>query len=136
MDRDAFARWAPRQMRVCDNWASPVQSVVDAGYKRFNGCDYSCTSRYEGVLTQRQHLTAHHAVYTTIWGLEVPDVIEMALVDGNGNPIGDRFFYARDLGLVGFEGPAGNDVGRFVSGAYEIVRNAGGPPAWQSLCGE
>ena len=136
-DRSAFARWLPRNMRVCDTWTSPVSHYVDAGYNRSNSCRTdTCSSVYEGWVQNRIKLVAHHDTYTTIWGYTVNDVIELTGVDANGNPYGDHFFYARGYGLVGFEGPAGGDVGQFSSGAYNIDPNFGSPPNWVSLCGQ
>jgi len=132
-DRSAFARWLPRRMEVGKTWTSPVSHYVDAGYKRTNDCRTdTCSSVYEGWVQNRMKLVAHHGSYTTIWGYTVNDVIELT---DPYNPNGDHFFYARGYGLVGFEGPAGGDQGRFTSGAYDIQPNAGGPPNWVSLCG-
>ena len=131
-DRSAFARWLPRTMKVGDVWTSGVSHFVDAGYKRSNGCRTDiCSSVYEGWVTNRMQLVAHHSTYTTIWGYAVSDVVELT---DPYNANSDHFFYARGYGLVGFEGPAGNDQGRFTSGAYHIDNNAGGPPAWVGLC--
>ena len=136
-NRTAFARWAPRCMYAGQTWTSPVSHQVDAGYKRTNNCDLaSCSSVYEGWVTARIQLVAHHASYTTIWGYTVNDVIELSNVDGNGNPIGDRFFYAKQYGLVGFDGPNAGDQGRFESGAYSISPSGNGTPAWVGLCGQ
>jgi hypothetical protein len=131
-DRSAFARWVPRNMKVGDTWSSPVTHFVDAGYKRSNNCRTdTCSSPYEGWVTNRMKLVAHHGTYTTIWGYSVPDVIELT---DPYNAESDHFFYARGYGLVGFEGPAGNNEGRFRSGAYHIDNNAGGAPNWVGLC--
>ena len=132
-DRTAFARWIKRHMKVGETWRSPVSHYVDAGYKRSNGCRTdTCNSPYEGWVHNKHKLVAHHSTYTTIWGYAVNDVIELVNPD---NANADHFFYARGYGLVGFEGPAGNNQGRFISGAYDINPNAGGPPAFQDLCG-
>jgi hypothetical protein len=132
-DRSAFARWLPRRMEVGETWTSPVSHSVDAGYKRANDCRTdTCSSVYEGWVQNRMKLVTHHSTYTTIWGYTANDVIE--LTDPH-NPNGDHFFYARGYGLVGFEGPAGGDQGRFTSGAYDVQSDAGGPPNWVSLCG-
>jgi hypothetical protein len=131
-NRAAFARWLPRTMKVGDIWTSGVSHFVDAGYKRTNGCRTdTCSSVYEGWVTNRMQLVAYHSTYTTIWGYAVNDVVELT---DPYNANSDHFFYARGYGLVGFEGPAGNDQGRFASGAYHIETNAGGPPAWVGLC--
>lgn len=132
-DRSAFARWAPRCMYVGEEWWSPVQHFVDAGYKRTNSCSLStCTSQYEGWPTANQKLVAHHSSYTTIWGYTINDVIELSSVSGTG----DRFFYSKQYGLVGFEGPNAGDQGRFESGAYSISASGNGTPAWVGLCGQ
>jgi len=131
-DRSAFARWVPRSMKVGDTWSSQVSHYVDAGYKRTNSCRTdTCSSPYEGWVTNRMKLVAHHGTYTTIWGYSVSDVIELT---DPYNAESDHFFYARGYGLVGFEGPAGNNEGRFRSGAYHIDNNAGGAPNWVGLC--
>ena len=107
-------------MKVGDIWTSPVSHFVDAGYKRSNGCRTdSCSSVYEGWVTNRMQLVAHHTTYQTIWGYAVNDVIELT---DPYNANSDHFFYAR------------GDQGRFASGAYHIDNNAGGPPAWVGLC--
>lgn len=130
-DRSSWSRWAPRYMQTCSSWSSPWTHTVDAGYKRTNSCSLSCSSPYEGTARNELELVAHHATYTTIWGYTVNDVIEIKGLA----PDSDHFFYAKNLGLVGFEGPAGNNEGRFASGAYSINYNVGGAPNWVSLCG-
>ena len=116
-------------MKVGDVWTSGVSHFVDAGYKRTNGCRTdTCSSVYEGWVTNRMQLVAHHSTYTTIWGYAVNDVVELT---DPYNANSDHFFYARGYGLVGFEGPAGNDQGRFASGAYHIDNNAAARlPGW------
>lgn len=87
-------------MKVGDIWTSPVSHFVDAGYKRSNGCRTdSCSSVYEGWVTNRMQLVAHHTTYQTIWGYAVNDVIELT---DPYNANSDHFFYAR------------GDQGRFV----------------------
>jgi hypothetical protein len=131
-DRSAFARWVPRSMKVGDTWSSPVSHYVDAGYKRTNNCRTdTCSSPYEGWVTNRMKLVAHHGTYTTIWGYAVSDVIELT---DPYNADSDHFYYAQGYGLVGFEGPAGNNEGRFRSGAYRIDNNAANAPNWVGLC--
>ncbi|MHC4073503.1 MAG: hypothetical protein ACYTGS_15940, partial [Planctomycetota bacterium] len=133
-DRTAFARWIKRHMKVGETWSSPVDHYVDAGYKRSNGCRTdTCTHPdYEGWNRNQHKLVAHHSTYTTIWGYRVNDVIELVHPTIPG---ADHFFYARGYGLVGFEGPSGNNEGRWRSGAYDINPNAGGPPNFLDLCG-
>ena len=121
-------------MNVGQTWTSPWSHFVDAGYKHNNGCATdSCTSQYEGWVQNRHQLVAQHSTYTTIWGHTVNDVIELT---DPYNTESDHFFYARGYGLVGFEGPAGNNAGRWRSGAYNINPDIGGASNWVGLCDE
>lgn len=128
-DRTAFARWLPRSLAVCESWDSPVGHDVDAGYKRVNSCSMKCTNQYEGNSHNRLVLEARHDQYTTIWGVTFNDVIEIRGQVANS----DRFFYARNYGLVGFEGPIQGQGVR--SGAFSYNDNVGSAPNWVDLCG-
>ena len=134
-DRKHFGRWVKRYMKPGETFISPVQSVVDAGYKRVKGCSMSCRSKYEGKVTIRVKFVKHHPSYSTIWKLVIKDVVELRNVNAQGQPHGDRFFYAKGLGLVGFEGPNANDKGIWIGGAYRIAKEKSGPK-WVSLCGK
>jgi hypothetical protein len=127
-NRVSFAKWAPRCMSRGQSWSSDVGSQVKAHFEKINGCA-ECSSRFEGPTRQRMTLVAHHPTYRTIWGLDVPDVIELYTASST-----DRFFYAKGYGLVGFRGPdpAG---GEFVMGAYQIDPSGHNPPNRVPLCG-
>ena len=127
-NRVSFAKWAPRCMSVGQSWTSDVGSQVKAHFERINNCA-ECDSQYEGSTRQRMTLAKHHPTYRTIWGVNIPDVIELYTASSN-----DRFFYAKAYGLVGFEGPdpAG---GQFVMGAEQIDPGGHNPPNRVPLCG-
>ena len=127
-NRSSFAKWAPRCMSPGQSWSSDVGSQVKAHFEKINNCA-ECSSQYEGPTHQRMTLVRHHPVYRTIWGLDVPDVIELFTASST-----DRFFYAKAYGLVGFRGPdpAG---GEFVMGAERIDPGGHNPPNRVPLCG-
>ena len=127
-NRTSFAKWAPRCMTVGQNWTSNVGSQVKAHFERINNCA-ECSSQYEGPTWQHMTLVAHHPTYTTMWGLAIPNVVELYTASST-----DRFFYSREYGLVAFVGPdpAG---GEFRMGAYAIDANGHNPPNRVPLCG-
>jgi hypothetical protein len=126
-------------MAVPQGWTSDVGTYVDGGYRTPDRCDYGCTNQHsEAWVTLEARLIERHEQFTT-WPGNVaihelpgsPDVIEFET-----SPFGDRFWFARGIGMIQFTGPdPANPSVPFNSGAYQIDFDQ--PPAnFVGLCGE
>lgn len=90
--RQFGAAWVKRVMRVGESFTQ----VKRVQFYRQSDC--SPLSMHSGTVTDTIRLVAHHEHYTFRTLYSLPDVIELQWVQG-----GERYFYSRSYGLVGWE---------------------------------
>jgi len=90
-DRPAGSRWLRRRMSVGERYSQARQVQF------YNKKDGSKSDENSGRVVDTMELTAHHGKYKFQTGIELADVVELLWVNG-----GERYFYARKYGLVGW----------------------------------
>lgn len=83
-------RWMPRRMQVGESFTVQV-------YVQFFNWNCQPVNENSGHVTDTRKLVAHHATWTSRAGITLSDVIE---IEWSG---GERYFYGRGFGLVGWE---------------------------------
>ncbi len=96
-DRTNGSRWLRRQMSVGETY---TQSRKVQFYKKADG---SLSSKNSGDVTDTIKLFAHHQKFTFQTGVEINDVIELHWVENEQDHTPrEKYFYAKDLGMVGW----------------------------------
>jgi hypothetical protein len=97
-DRESGSRWLRREM-------APGQAYTQHRRVQFyNAADGSTSSANSGNVTDTIKLAAHHKRYKFPTGKEIPDVLELHWVKNEADHTPkEKYFYARNLGLVGWE---------------------------------
>lgn len=121
------AAWARRHMRVGDLFKRAPRLI----WRAKNDGRILNTQDVRDYL----RLVDHHPTWLTFTGTSLPDVIELAWQTGPDAAPLERYFYARDYGLVGWQGrinnqPARSAFGELVSGPVRFPREV---LAWWSL---
>ena len=93
-----MARWCPRYGRVGQSWTGPGHNV-----QFYDKATCTPDPRNSGRATNRMLFVAHHR--SAVWnGVQVEDVVEL---QGAG---GERYFMARNLGMVAWSSPWGSSA--------------------------
>lgn len=101
----AFATWAQRHMVIGDSFTGKGHFV-----QRYSKSTGDKLSSGNGDATNRCKLVAHHERFQTQHGLAFDDVIELAGLDANDNEAGEKFWFARDFGMVQWFAPSHYEV--------------------------
>jgi hypothetical protein len=86
------SRWLPRRMAIGDTYTQKRRVQF---YHKSSGAK---SAKNSGEVTDTIQLVAHHAKYRFPTGIELHDVVELAWVNGK-----ERYFYAKNFGLVGWK---------------------------------
>jgi hypothetical protein len=86
------ARWLPRQMSVGEEFS------VSLRVQFYTLADCKPSAANSGDVTDSRQLVAHYNQWTSRHGVTLQDVVEILWLNG-----GERYFYARGYGLVGWE---------------------------------
>lgn len=99
------ARWLPRKMEV-------HQAFTVSLFVQFFNWDCTFSAPNSGQVTNIMRLVAHYPQWVSKWGIALEDVICLEWVNGP-----ERYWYARDFGLV----------------QWERLHNDPHTPAWSSI---
>jgi murein DD-endopeptidase MepM/ murein hydrolase activator NlpD len=91
-DRNTASRWIRRHMAVGETYAQARR----VQFYRIEDCAESAAN--SGNVTDTIKLVAHHKSFECKTGFKLNDVVELLLVNG-----GEKYFYAKDYGLVAWE---------------------------------
>jgi murein DD-endopeptidase MepM/ murein hydrolase activator NlpD len=87
------SRWIPRYWRPGQEY---TRARYVQAYRKEPGCPV--IPENSGPVVDTMRFIAHHQSYLFRTGLILPDVVELLWING-----GERYFYARGFGLVGWE---------------------------------
>lgn len=109
------ARWLPRYMSLGEEFSVSL-------WVQFYNWDCTTSSDNTGQVTDSRKFVAHYNTWTSPYGIILNDVIEIHWVNG-----GEKYFYARDFGLVGWS-RIHDDPNTPVSSAISEIHAPGSRP--------